>query len=42
VMEWFDEMIHEGLPHHVLIARGHHRVTLKRFARQVGISWIDS
>jgi L-fucose isomerase-like protein len=42
VMEWFDEMIHEGLPHHVLIARGHHRVTLRRFARQVGISWIDS
>jgi len=42
VMEWFDEMIHQGLPHHLLIAPGHHRVRLKRFARQIGISWIES
>ena len=41
VMGWFDEMIHRGLPHHMLIARGHHRARLKRFARQVGIDWIE-
>jgi L-fucose isomerase-like protein len=41
VMEWFDEMIHQGLPHHLLIARGHHRTVLKRFARQLGIGWIE-
>ena len=36
------ELIHEGLPHHVLIARGHHRERLRRFARQMGVSWIGS
>jgi L-fucose isomerase-like protein len=41
VTEWFDEMIHQGLPHHLLIARGHHRARLKRFARQMGVSWIE-
>ena len=42
VVDWFDEMIHEGLPHHLLIARGHHRESLRRFARQIGIRWIGS
>lgn len=42
VMEWFDEMIHQGLPHHLLIAPGHHRSKLKRFARQVGADWLES
>jgi L-fucose isomerase-like protein len=42
VTEWFDDMIHQGLPHHLLIARGHHRARLKRFARQMGILWIES
>jgi L-fucose isomerase-like protein len=41
VMEWFDEMVHRGLPHHLLIAPGHHRARLIRFARQVGIDWIS-
>ena len=41
VMEWFDELIHQGLPHHVMIARGHHQGRLRRFARQTGISWIE-
>ena len=40
VVHWFDEMIHEGLPHHLMIARGHHRESLRRFARQMGIRWI--
>jgi L-fucose isomerase-like protein len=42
VIEWFDEMIHEGLPHHVMVAQGHHRTMLKRFVRHVGIRWIGS
>jgi L-fucose isomerase-like protein len=41
VMEWFDELIHQGLPHHVMVARGHHRERLRRFARQIGINWIE-
>jgi hypothetical protein len=42
VREWFDEMIHQGLPHHVMITAGHHGKTLKRFARQMGIRWVES
>jgi L-fucose isomerase-like protein len=42
VLDWFDEMIHQGLPHHLMIARGRHRARLKRFARQMGIGWIGS
>ena len=40
VRQWFDELVHRGLPHHLTIARGHHRERLRRFARQMGISWI--
>jgi L-fucose isomerase-like protein len=40
VREWFDDMIHMGLPHHVQVARGNHRGRLKRFARQAGIRFI--
>jgi hypothetical protein len=40
-MEWFDELIHQGLPHHVMIARGHNGGRLRRFARQTEISWIE-
>jgi L-fucose isomerase-like protein len=41
VTEWFDSLIHEGLPHHVMVSRGHHKERLKRFSRQVGLHWID-
>jgi L-fucose isomerase-like protein len=42
VRQWFDQLIHEGLPHHILVAGGHHRERLRRFARQMEIGWIGS
>jgi len=42
VLEWFDDLVHQGLPHHVMIVRGHHRYRLKRFARQKGIKWLEA
>ncbi|UCF97863.1 MAG: sugar isomerase [Spirochaetaceae bacterium] len=41
IEEWFDRMIHQGLPHHPLVARGSHKHRLRRFCRQIGIQWID-
>jgi L-fucose isomerase-like protein len=41
VMHWFDELIHQGLPHHLTIARGHHLEKLRRFARLMEINWIE-
>lgn len=40
VTEWFDEMVHAGMPHHVCIVPGHHRKLLKRFARLMGVGWV--
>ncbi len=31
--EWFEELCHAGMPHHVAVIRGHHAVLLKRLAR---------
>lgn len=42
VRDWFDEMIHEGMPHHASLVQGHHARLLKRFARQVGIEFIST
>ncbi len=36
VREWFDEMVHEGMPHHVHVVQGRHRATLYRLARYLG------
>ena len=41
VRDLFDELVHEGLPHHVMVAGGHHRRMLKRFARATGIRWSE-
>ncbi len=30
VREWFDEMVHEGMPHHVHVIQGRHRATLRK------------
>ncbi|HUX11576.1 MAG TPA: L-fucose/L-arabinose isomerase family protein [Spirochaetia bacterium] len=38
VHEWFDEMVHEGMPHHVHVIRGRHRSTLRKLARYLGIT----
>jgi L-fucose isomerase-like protein len=31
--EWFEEMCHAGMPHHVAVVQGHHAAFLKRLAR---------
>ena len=40
IREWFEEMLHRGLPHHLLIAKGSHRNRLRRLARQIGVNWL--
>ena len=37
VREWFDDMVHEGMPHHLCIVQGHHRDALLRVARTLGL-----
>ena len=35
--EWFEEMCHQGMPHHVAVVQGHHAALLKRLARAMNI-----
>lgn len=39
--EWFGELCHAGMPHHVAVFRGHHQKLLRRFARQANLEWIE-
>lgn len=39
VREWFDQLCHAGMPHHVTVALGHHAKTLRRAARLLGLNW---
>ncbi len=39
-VEWLDTLCHEGMPHHVILLRGHHAELLKRLARQLRLSFI--
>jgi L-fucose isomerase-like protein len=41
VYEWFDELCHAGMPHHVAVFQGHHQKLLRRFARQANVEWVD-
>lgn len=34
--EWFEELCHAGMPHHVVVVQGHHAALLKRLARLLG------
>jgi L-fucose isomerase-like protein len=40
VPDRFDALIHEGMPHHVLLYYGHTAETHRRLARILGIQWI--
>jgi hypothetical protein len=40
LMDVFDELCHEGMPHHVAVFEGHHTRTLKRFARLLRLRFI--
>ena len=38
--EWFEELCHQGMPHHVVVFEGHSADLLKRFARALNIQFI--
>lgn len=40
VPAWFDALVHAGLPHHLAVFEGHHAARLRRFARQLGMTWV--
>ena len=40
VPETFDMLIHEGMPHHVLLYYGHHVDTFRRLARLLKVGWL--
>jgi L-fucose isomerase-like protein len=39
-MEWFDTLCHEGMPHHLIVLRGHHAALLRRVARQLRLPFV--
>ena len=41
VTERFDALVHEGMPHHVLLYYCHCAETHRRLARLLGIRWVD-
>ena len=41
IYEWFDELCHAGMPHHVAVLSGHHQKLLRRFARQTNMRWVE-
>jgi len=38
--EWFEELCHAGMPHHVAVIQGHHAAFFKRLARLMEIQFI--
>ncbi len=38
--DWFEEMCHQGMPHHVAVIQGHHAAFLKRLARMLNIQFL--
>jgi L-arabinose isomerase len=38
--EWFEELCHSGMPHHVAVVRGHHEALLRRMARVKGMTFV--
>ena len=39
-LEWFEDMCHAGMPHHVAVIQGHHAALLKRLACVMNIQFI--
>lgn len=37
VVDYFERMLHEGMPHHLCLVEGHHKDRLLAFARSVGV-----
>lgn len=40
IVERFDTLVHEGMPHHVLLYYGHYAEAYRRLARLLGIRWV--
>ena len=38
--QWFDTLVHAGLPHHVAVFRGHHADTFRRLSRMLRVEWV--
>jgi len=38
--EWFEELCHAGMPHHVAVVEGHHSAFFKRWARVMQIEFV--
>jgi L-fucose isomerase-like protein len=38
--EWFEELCHHGMPHHVCVVQGHHEAFFKRVARVMNIQFV--
>jgi L-fucose isomerase-like protein len=38
--EWFEELCHAGMPHHVAVVEGHHAAMFKRLARMMAIDFV--
>ncbi len=38
--QWFEELCHAGMPHHVAVIQGHHQALLKRFARAMRMGFL--
>lgn len=38
--EWWEELCHHGMPHHVALFAGHHASLLRRFARALGAPFV--
>ena len=41
VRQWFDTLCHAGMPHHPVLLKGHHRESLRRLARMLGMVWLE-
>lgn len=39
--EWFADLCHQGMPHHVTLFEGHHTDLLRQFARTAGMRFIS-
>ena len=38
--EWFEELCHRGMPHHISLFQGHHEALLRRFARTLKMEYV--
>lgn len=42
VLQLFEALVHEGLPHHVVLFYGRHEARLRRLCRMLGVRWVGS